>query len=499
MATPVTILFLGANPSDSTRIALDREVREIAQRLRGAEQRDAFRIEQAWAVRTTDLQEQLFRFRPTVVHFSGHGSPAGELIFMNDAGLAVALSTAVLANLFRTLGGGIRCVVLNACFSEAQAEAISGHVDCVVGMSTAMNDGAALAFAGAFYEALGHGCDVHTAFELGCSQIALSGLAKTVVPKLLVHDGLQARNIRLVGAAAPSMWRRYKQLHAPSPRPIHEDLHGGLRAGTANKFESIFISYGHPDEAIARKLYEALHRNGVTTFFFPKYAKPGEKLHRLMRKGVNEHDRVILVCSRHSLDRKDVLNEIEEILAREARDGGASYLLPIRLDDYVFTGWKPPNADVAQAVRDRVVVDFEGADKNDAKFQAGLQKLIRALRKGEIINKLPQEREAIEKLDGLLDKPGEGAWTADRLYHIIKPSSRASLTRILYEAARNGLIDTFVKVESPSGRNIAEFRSVAELPAYVNDWRTGQRVAVEPENIRIYYQRVDHGNGARRS
>ncbi|WP_437336006.1 hypothetical protein [Sorangium sp. So ce394] len=47
----------------------------------------------------------------------------------------------------------------------------------------------------------------------------------------------------------------------------------------------------------------------------------------------------------------------------------------------MFTGWKPPNADVAQAVRDRVVADFEGANGDDAKLQAGLQKLIRALRK----------------------------------------------------------------------------------------------------------------------
>ncbi|WP_437498244.1 toll/interleukin-1 receptor domain-containing protein [Sorangium sp. So ce1099] len=154
-----------------------------------------------------------------------------------------------------------------------------------------------------------------------------------------------------------------------------------LRTDIFKMLQSTFISYGAPDEPFARKLYEALHRNGVTTFFFPEHAEPGEKLHRMMRKGVNEHDRVILICSRSSLDRKGVLNELEEILTREARDGGASYLIPIRLDDYVFTGWKPTNADVAQGVRDRVVADFEGAETDQAKFQAGLQKLIRALRK----------------------------------------------------------------------------------------------------------------------
>jgi hypothetical protein len=145
--------------------------------------------------------------------------------------------------------------------------------------------------------------------------------------------------------------------------------------------QSTFISYGSPDEPFARKLYEALHRAGVTTFFFAEHAVPGDKLHRMMRRGVNEHDRVILVCSHASLDRKGVLNEIEETLARESRDGGVAYLVPIRLDDYVFSGWSPPNPDAAQAVRDRVVADFEGADVDPAKFDTGLHRLMAALKK----------------------------------------------------------------------------------------------------------------------
>src|SRR5262249_1228627 len=100
-----------------------------------------------------------------------------------------------------------------------------------------------------------------------------------------------------------------------------ESLNGSI---IRKMLQSTFISYGSPDEEFARKLYEALHRNGVTTFFFAEHAVPGDKLHRMMRKGVNEYDRVILVCSRASLDRKAVLNEIAETQAREARDGSLS-------------------------------------------------------------------------------------------------------------------------------------------------------------------------------
>ncbi|HEU4881037.1 MAG TPA: toll/interleukin-1 receptor domain-containing protein [Longimicrobium sp.] len=144
---------------------------------------------------------------------------------------------------------------------------------------------------------------------------------------------------------------------------------------------SAFISYGGPDTAFARKLYEALHENGVRVFFFAEHATPGKRLHRLMREGVNQHDRVVLICSEASLSRPGVLNEIEETLAREAREGGESYLIPIRLDDYVFREWAPTRPDLAQAIRDRVVADFTGALDNKARFDAALLRLLGALKR----------------------------------------------------------------------------------------------------------------------
>jgi uncharacterized protein YjbI with pentapeptide repeats len=143
--------------------------------------------------------------------------------------------------------------------------------------------------------------------------------------------------------------------------------------------QSTFISYGGPDEAFARKLNDALKRSGVTTFFFKDDALPGEQLHGVMRRGVNEHDRVILICSKDSLLRPGVLFELKETLAREARDGGNEYLLPVRLDDYVFGGWNPPDPTIARTVRDRVIADFRNHD--DIVFNAALSKLVAALKK----------------------------------------------------------------------------------------------------------------------
>ena len=149
--------------------------------------------------------------------------------------------------------------------------------------------------------------------------------------------------------------------------------------GVFRMLQSTFISYGGPDTAFAQQLNDALLKNGVTTFFFAKDAVPGKKLHRLMREGVNEHDRVILVCSQASLDRPGVLNEVTETLQREARDGGKEYLIPITLDDYVFTGWKPEDPGIAQAIKDRVVADFPWGGRGPGEVQRGPAQAHRSL------------------------------------------------------------------------------------------------------------------------
>ena len=174
-------------------------------------------------------------------------------------------------------------------------------------------------------------------------------------------------------------------LRTGMPHVLVEYMIGCARSlapqGTFGMLQSTFISYGGPDTDFAQKLNDALLKNGVTTFFFAKDAIPGRKLHRTMRDGVNSHDRVILICSKASLDRPGVVNEITETLQREARDGGKEYLIPITLDDHVFSGWKPDDPGVAQAIRDRVVADFRGADTDKGVFDAGVLKLIGALKK----------------------------------------------------------------------------------------------------------------------
>ncbi|WP_235028888.1 toll/interleukin-1 receptor domain-containing protein [Caballeronia choica] len=137
----------------------------------------------------------------------------------------------------------------------------------------------------------------------------------------------------------------------------------------------MFISYGGCDELIARQINESLKSRGIKTWFFPDDSVPGEKLHRVMHVGVNSYDRVLLVCSRTSLGRSGVLNELERVLEREAREGGGDILLPITIDDFVFSDWKPQNEDVATQVRSRVICRIPDPGTDSIIFEKTMDRL----------------------------------------------------------------------------------------------------------------------------
>jgi hypothetical protein len=94
----------------------------------------------------------------------------------------------------------VRLVVLNACFSKSQAEAIVEVIDCAIGMNRAVGDEAAIAFASSFYRAVGFGRSIQNAFEQGKTAVSLEGISGDDTPELLVRAGVDPDKIILVNA-----------------------------------------------------------------------------------------------------------------------------------------------------------------------------------------------------------------------------------------------------------------------------------------------------------
>jgi DNA-binding NtrC family response regulator len=180
------ILFLASDPTNTSRLRLGEEFREISEQLMLALGRDYFDLLlPQLSLRPKDIARVLLNTKPHIVHFSGHGDSEGALCFEDNNGQVYLVQPEALAALFEQLADQVQCVVLNACYSEIQARAISKHISYVIGMNKAVSDRAAIAFSLGFYQALGAGRSIDEAFRFGCVQMQLHGLPEHLTPVLI--------------------------------------------------------------------------------------------------------------------------------------------------------------------------------------------------------------------------------------------------------------------------------------------------------------------------
>jgi hypothetical protein len=180
----IKILFLASDPSDAARLRLGQELRDIREKLQMAKQRSQFILESREAVRPGDITQAIFDVEPQIVHFSGHGTRTGELYFEDVVGKVKIVQPEALSALFEMESERIKCVVLNACYSNAQAESIAQHIPYVIGMNREIGDKAAIAFSVGFYKALGASRTVEQAYKAGCVEIRLEGISEHLTPVL---------------------------------------------------------------------------------------------------------------------------------------------------------------------------------------------------------------------------------------------------------------------------------------------------------------------------
>jgi hypothetical protein len=192
-----TILILAANPKNTTQLGLDEEFREIHGVLGRAGRQDQFVLKQQWAVTSRAVQTAMLDFNPQIVHFSGHGAGDKGLVFEDGTGQVKFVDAEALAGLFKLFAKQVECVILNACYSEVQADAIARHINYVIGMNQPIGDKAAIEFAVGFYNALGAGRIVEEAYEFGCNAIQMAGISEYQTPVLRKSPNLTSSPARV--------------------------------------------------------------------------------------------------------------------------------------------------------------------------------------------------------------------------------------------------------------------------------------------------------------
>lgn len=181
----VKVLFLAACPINEVRLRIDEESREIQEKLELSKMRENFQLSLRMAVRPEDLTQMLLNIEPRIVHFSGHGSTLGALYLEDKVGQSHPVEADTLGHLFKLVADHVECVILNACYTNKQANAIAKYIPYVMGMNNNISDRAAIAFSVGFYQALGAGKSIEKAYEFGVVQIKLQKVPDHLMPILL--------------------------------------------------------------------------------------------------------------------------------------------------------------------------------------------------------------------------------------------------------------------------------------------------------------------------
>lgn len=313
------ILFLAANPKNTNQLRLDKEVREIQEGLQRSRSRDQFEIVSRWAVRPGDLRRALLDHEPQIVHFSGHGAGAEGLALENNAGQVKLVSGKALAGLFKLVQENVDCVLLNACYSEIQAEAIHKHIDYVIGMSDAIGDRAAIEFAVGFYDGLGADRSYEDAFGFGLSAIALEGIDETATPKL------KKPNLN------PATDSSQRPETSPSKEPDSQKKMNG-KPLSKGKTARIFISYKRdavPDEQLAVAIYQ--HLSQSYEVFIDQSMAVGTKWAEKIEQELRRSDFLITLLSAQSVGSEMVQGEVETA-NRLGSEWGKPAILPVRVN-----------------------------------------------------------------------------------------------------------------------------------------------------------------------
>lgn len=165
------ILILASNPREDLK--LGQEIRDLNHTIKRNGKQAQFEVEIELAVRLDELQQLLVEHQPRIVHFCGHGTGVRGLVFQDNAGREQLLSTDALCALLELFYDRIECVLLNACYSQEQAESIVKYINYTIGMNQEIRDDAAIAFATGFYRGIASGSAIERSYQFGCNAIQI--------------------------------------------------------------------------------------------------------------------------------------------------------------------------------------------------------------------------------------------------------------------------------------------------------------------------------------
>ena len=157
---------------------------------------------------------------------------------------------------------------------------------------------------------------------------------------------------------------------------IPENLIAQIKSLTTTQipFDSFFIRGSAQDRQFCEILWNELKNKGVRNWILLDSAFENESVKRKSRGLYQSHCKLILVCSKHSLESDWIEEEIGRAIDSEIQEKTA-VLFPIILDRF-YEQWDNPRQ---PNITESLAGDFTQWKQNPHSFQTNLQRLVHAL------------------------------------------------------------------------------------------------------------------------
>ncbi|MEL6672282.1 MAG: COR domain-containing protein [Bacteroidota bacterium] len=160
------VLFITSNPLTTGKIRTEAEQKEAKAALFDGANKNMYRFSPLCKHPTFDQLIQRLEEKPLIVHFAGHGHWDG-IVLHSAENEPLTLKIEVAVDQFKPLQNHTQLVILNACYAQDLAKAISELDMWVVGTNSALMDAGAISFTKGFYGPLGRGMPYTECFRAG--------------------------------------------------------------------------------------------------------------------------------------------------------------------------------------------------------------------------------------------------------------------------------------------------------------------------------------------
>jgi hypothetical protein len=179
------ILMLAASSEGDLR--LGREQKRIRAAVESALHRDLIEFDMRPSATPSDLLDGISKFRPHIVHFSGH-SDEDLVVFEDDVDEqheGVIVKAATFARAVAATDDPPLLILLNSCHSAGQIDNLVAQVaPFAIGMADEIGDGDAITYSTQFYAAVANGQSIQSAHLSGQVAVELAGLPGHELPVL---------------------------------------------------------------------------------------------------------------------------------------------------------------------------------------------------------------------------------------------------------------------------------------------------------------------------